>query len=68
MVEMLNAGLEQAHIISELRTRVHQLEGALDKLFLFISDGHEMDESRTWFWDDDIVAILKADCDRRHNV
>ena len=43
---------------------VCQLEARNEKLFEFISDGHELDESRTWFWDDDIVAVLRDDNDR----
>jgi len=30
----------------------------LRKLF---SKGHEMDESRTWFWDDDIIKALRSE-------
>jgi len=37
-----------------------QLEAKNERLRELFRAGHEMDEGRTWFWDDDIVKALRG--------
>jgi len=53
----------QAHLQTELgitHLKIRQLETKNERLRDLFRAGHEMDEGRTWFWDDDIVKVLRG--------
>jgi len=49
---------EHINIMLELVQRNQELKEQVRRYEELFSKGQEMDESRTWFWDDDIVTAI----------